>query len=113
MCENRKRKILVRFRVDEKEKELLDKYVSLSGLSRQEYLQSNMLHQQIVVKGNPRVFKALKTQMEEILLELKRIEKASEVDEEFRRLIKYVEDMAVIMAEENQQFNLKKEKICT
>lgn len=92
----------IAFRVTPEEDVLINKYVALSGLTKQEYLTANMLHQTIVVKGNPRVFKALKTQMEEILLELKRIENASEVDEEFRRLIKYVEDMAVIMAKENQ-----------
>lgn len=92
----------IAFRVTPEEDVLINKYVALSGLTKQEYLTANMLHQTIMVKGNPKVFKALKTQMEEILLELKRIENASEVDEEFRRLIKYVEDMAVIMAKENQ-----------
>lgn len=101
MSENRKRNILIRFRVDEKEKELLDKYVSLSGLSRQEYLVANMLHQQIVVKGNPRVFKALKGQMDEIIQELKRIDDSSQIDKEFKELIKYVEHMAEIMAKQS------------
>ena len=91
----------IAFRVTPEECVLIDKYAKLSGLTKQEYLTSNMLKQQIVVKGNPRVFKALKTQMEEIINQLKRIDKASDIDDEFRRLIKYVEEMAEIMTKEN------------
>lgn len=91
----------IAFRVTPEENELLNKYVALSGLTKQEYLTANMLHQTITVKGNPRVFKALKKQINEIIIELKRIESSSEMDKEFIDLIKYVEDMASILAEEN------------
>lgn len=83
----------VNFRVTPKEAEELDKYVALSGLLKQEYLVSKVLNREVVVKGNPRVFKALKKTMVEILNELKRINKSSEIDKEFLELIKYVEDL--------------------
>lgn len=97
----RVRNLTIAFRVTPEENDLINKYVALSGLTKQEYLTANMLHQTIVVKGNPRVFKALKKQMDEIIIELKRIENSSEMDKEFIELIKYVENMACILAANN------------
>ena len=91
----------IAFRVTPEEDVLINKYVALSGLTKQEYLTANMLHQTITVKGNPRVFKALKKQMDEIIVELKRINDSSEMDKEFIELIKYVENMASILADKS------------
>lgn len=91
----------IAFRVTPEEDVLINKYVALSGLTKQEYLTANMLHQAITVKGNPRVFKALKKQMDEIIVELKRINDSSEMDKEFIELIKYVENMASILADKS------------
>lgn len=78
----------IAFRVSPEENELLNKQVRLSGLTKQEYLTSNMLKRDIVVVGNPRIHKALKEQMLAIINELKRIETANEVDPEFMGLMK-------------------------
>lgn len=83
----------VNFRVTPKEAEELDKYVALSGLQKQEYLVSKVLNRDVVVNGNPRVFKSLKKTMVDILVELKRINDSSEMNKEFLELIKYVEDL--------------------
>ena len=83
----------VNFRVTPKEAEELDKYVALSGLQKQEYLVSKILNHDVVVKGNPRVFKSLKRTMIDILTELKRINDSSEINKEFLELIKFVEDL--------------------
>ena len=82
------------------ENELINRYVALSGLQKQEYLTANMLRQQIKVYGNPRVFKALKYQMNEIVTELRRIDSSAELDKEFMDLIRYVEELyALLMIE--------------
>lgn len=73
----------VAFRVSEEEAKLLDDCVSLSGLSKQDYIIRRLLHREVVVQGNPRVYKALRNQMEEIRGELKRLEQCSEASEEF------------------------------
>ena len=52
------------------------------------------LNQDVVVQGNPRVFKALKTELATVLTELKRIEAGNGVDEE---LLNVIELIAVIM----------------
>ena len=96
----RERNKYVTFRVTPEENERINRLVKLSGMKKQEYLTSNVLKQTITVKGNPRVFKALKTQLNEIQLELKRIQGASEISEEMTELIKYVSDLLIRLNEE-------------
>lgn len=84
------RNITVGFRVSAEENELINKAVALSGLSKQEYCYHRCLEQDIVVQGNPRVYKALKTELEKVLVELKRIEKATEKHDELLQLIEII-----------------------
>lgn len=92
--ENRFRSITVGFRVSPEENEALNKAVALSGLPKQEYCYRRCLNQDVVVQGNPRVFKALKTELAAVLTELKRIEAGNSVDEE---LLNVIELIAVIL----------------
>ena len=62
----------VAFRVSEDEGKLIDKCVALSGLSKQDYIIRRLQCRDVVVQGNPRVYKALRNQMAEIYEELKR-----------------------------------------
>lgn len=78
---NRWRNITVGFRVSPEENELINKAVALSGLPKQEYCYRRCLNQDVVVQGNPRVFKALKTELAAVLTELKRIEAGNSVDD--------------------------------
>ncbi len=84
---NRWRSKTIAFRVSPEENELLNKQVRLSGLTKQEYLTSNMLKRDIIVVGNPRVHKALKNQIDEMISELRRINDASKIDSEFMGLM--------------------------
>lgn len=72
----------VAFRVSEKEAKQIDECVRLSGLTKQDYIVRRLMCRDIVVQGNPRVYKALKNQMAELYEELKRIEQFSEENEE-------------------------------
>lgn len=60
----------------------------------QEYCYRRCLNQDVVVQGNPRVFKALKTELAAVIAELKRIEAGNRVDEE---LLNVIELIAVIL----------------
>ena len=91
---NRWRNITVGFRVSPEENELINKAVALSGLPKQEYCYRRCLNQDVVVQGNPRVFKELKTELAAVLTELKRIEAGNSVDEE---LLNVIELIAVIL----------------
>ena len=79
---NRFRCITVGFRVSPEEHEHINKAVAMSGLSKQEYCYRRCLGRDIVVQGNPRVYKALKDQLAEVLTELKRIEAGASIDDE-------------------------------
>lgn len=72
----------VAFRVSEEEAKQIDECVRLSGLTKQDYIVRRLMCRDIVVQGNPRVYKALKNQMAELYEELKRIEQFSDENEE-------------------------------
>lgn len=84
----------VGFRVSEEEAKLLDDLVELSGLAKQDYILRRLLNREVVVQGNPKVFKALKHQLTQIYEELKRLESVSDDNEE---LLIVVEMVATIM----------------
>ena len=69
------------------ENEQLARYVLLSGYSKQDYIISRLLQRDIVVKGNPRTYKALKDQLIDVLAELKRLETVSSEQDELLKLI--------------------------
>ena len=70
------------FRVSPEEHEHINIAVALSGLTKQEYCYRRCLGRDIVVQGNPKVYKALKEQLALVLDELKRIEAGKGVDDE-------------------------------
>lgn len=75
---NRFRSITVGFRVSPEENEQINKAVALSGLPKQEYCYRRCMERDIIVQPNPRVYKALKNQLAEMLVHLKQIETGSE-----------------------------------
>ena len=87
---NRWRSVTVGFRVSKEESDQLNRLVALSGMSKQDYIIDRLLERDVVVMGNPRVHKALKDQMSEILYELKRLSSSSEMKPEFCELIQTV-----------------------
>ena len=72
----------VAFRVSEEEAKLIDTQVALSGLTKQDYIIRRLQCRDVVVQGNPRVYKALRNQMADICEELKRLEGCSEANDE-------------------------------
>ena len=79
---NRWRNKTVAFRVSPEENEQIDAAVRLSGLTKQDYITKRLLCRDVVVQGNPRVYKALKNQMAAIHEELKRMESISPDNDE-------------------------------
>lgn len=69
----------VAFRVSPEENNQLEMKVSLSGLTKQDYIVRRLTDREIRVDGNPRVYKALKNQMADIYAELQRLTSAQEV----------------------------------
>lgn len=81
------------FRVSEEEAKLINDYVALSGLTKQEYIVRRLQCQDVVVQGNPRVYKALRNQMADIYEELKRLERCSEANDELLYTIQMIAEI--------------------
>ena len=81
---------LVGFRVSEEEAKLIDDLVALSGLTKQDYIIRRLQCREVVVQGNPRVYKALRNQMADIYEELKRLESCSEANDELLYTIQLI-----------------------
>ncbi|MDR2546747.1 MAG: hypothetical protein LBC96_04450 [Lachnospiraceae bacterium] len=63
----------VAFRMSPEEDAQLEMAVALSGLTKQDYIIRRLQCLDVVVQGNPRVYKALRNQLAAILEELQRI----------------------------------------
>lgn len=83
----------VAFRVSEEEAKLIDKCVALSGLTKQDYIIRRLQCREVVVQGNPRVYKALRNQMADIYEELKRLECCSEANDELLYTIQMIAEI--------------------
>ena len=91
---NRWRNKTVAFRVSPDEDREIETAVRLSGLTKQDYITRRLLCRDVVVQGNPRVYKALRDQLAAVLSELRRIEAGGSVNDE---LLDVVEMIAAIM----------------
>ena len=99
---NRWRNKTVAFRVSPEEDKQIEIYVRLSGLTKQDYITRRLTHRDIVVQGNPRVFKALRNQLADVLTELQRIEAGGEVNDELLDLIEMIADILGGLKEESE-----------
>ena len=87
---NRWRSRTVAFRVSEEEAQQLDVAVKLSGLTKQDYITTRLLNRDIVVQGNPRVYKALREQFGAVLQELRRIDAGNAASDELLETIQMI-----------------------
>jgi hypothetical protein len=87
---NRFRSITVGFRVSPEGFDELNRAVALSGLPKQEYCYRKCMNRDVVVQGNPRVYKQLKINLEMVLSELKRIENGAEINAELLETIQLI-----------------------
>ena len=91
---NRWRNKTIAFRVSPEENEQIERYVELSGLTKQDYITRRLLCREVIVQGNPRVYKALRNECAAVLTELQRIEAGGGVDGE---LLDTIQQIAAIM----------------
>ena len=98
---NRWRNRTVAFRVTDEENTQIDLAVKLTGLTKQDYITRRLLDKDVVVQGNPRVYKALRDQFAAVLDELRRIEAGAGVDDELLDTINLIASIMEGMKEEN------------
>ena len=109
---NRWRNKTVAFRVSPEEDEQLEIFVKLSGLTKQDYITRRLLERDVVVQGNPRVYKALRDELAAVLDELRRIEAGQGVNDERRDTIQMIATIMKGMEEEAAYGNGAKRKEC-
>ena len=105
---NRWRSKTVGFRVSPEEDAQIETAVRLSGLTKQDYITRRLLCRDVVVQGNPRVYKALRDRFAAVLGELRRIEAGAGVDDE---LLDTIELIAAIM--DGMKEECEAQAVCT
>ena len=92
---------VVAFRVSEKEAEMINRLVSVSGMSKQDYIMTRLTNKELVVEGSIRTFSGLKTQLMYVQEELKRINEINIENQDVIDLLKVITDI-LLKIEENQ-----------
>ena len=77
-------------RISPEENAEVDTLAALSGMTKQDYCISRMLQRDVVVTGNPRVYKALKDQMERLCQEFERLCNVNDVSAETLHVLEYL-----------------------
>lgn len=85
----------VGFRMSPEENAELDRIISLSGMTKQDYIIDRLQNKEIIVNPNPRVFKALKNEIVTLTEELKRLSEVSKDNEELMEMTRAVVVMLV------------------
>ena len=98
---NRWRNKTVAFRVSPEEDAQIEVAVKLTGLTKQDYITRRLLCKDVVVQGNPRVYKALRDQLVAVLDELRRIKASSSVDDELMDTIQMIASIMDGMKEDS------------
>ena len=98
---NRFRSRTIAFRMSPEEADLLNDLVKVSGYNKQDYLISRVLQREIVVRGSPRTYKALKDKIAEVLAELRRLSSTSEISPELAAVIVQISETLTGFAKNN------------
>ena len=102
---NRWRNRTVAFRASDEENAQIDLAVKLTGLTKQDYITRRLLCKDVVVQGNPRVYKALRDQFSAVLDELRRIEAGEGVNDELLDTINLIASIMDGMKEDDAYGN--------
>lgn len=90
---NRKRNIIVNFRMSPEEKSLLEEKIALSGLNKQDYMIQMSLNHSVEVFGNIRVFDELKEKLRVLEEYFENVNLDCDMDENKLELLAYILEM--------------------
>lgn len=92
----------ISFRLTQVQLRQLDRLVRLSGLIyQQDYMEHMCLKNELIVNGNPRVYKALRTEITMLIEELQRITNATEITPESMQAINQISRIALALKTED------------
>ncbi|MBE5996252.1 MAG: hypothetical protein E7240_02715 [Lachnospiraceae bacterium] len=91
----------VTFNMSPEEDELFERMVHISGLCKRDFIANRLLNRDVVVQGNPKVYKALKDEMAAIKEELERIAAGGTVSPYLLDLIRFMTEVMNGMKEDS------------
>ena len=92
---NRKRSVIVNFRVTPEEKQLIDERIALSGLPRAEFFIQSCMYQKVITFGNVKTFDGIKKKLLVIDEHLQAVEKSKELDLKILESLRMILEMFV------------------
>lgn len=105
---NRWRSKTVGFRMSPEEAGQLDTLARLSGLSKQDYIISKVLDKEVVINPNPRVYKALKNELQAVCEQLARLSEINAEQDELLDLTQYIASIIEGVKGEVNEFGQEK-----
>ena len=99
--QGRWRSVTVAFRVSPEEDMLIESAVRVSGLTKQDYIIRKLTDREVVVQGNPKVYRGLLLEMRAILDELRRILEGQTVNEDLLIRIDLITSVMIGMQKED------------
>ena len=99
---NRKRSVIVNYRVTPEEKQLIDERIDLSGLPRAEYFIQSCMCQKVITFGNVKTFDGIKKKLLVIDEHLQAVEKSEELDLEILESLRMILEMFAGLEREDE-----------
>lgn len=99
--QGRWRSVTVAFRVSPEEDMFIESAVRVSGLTKQDYIIRKLTDREVVVQGNPKVYRGLLLEMRAILDELRRILEGQTVNEDLLTRIDLITSVMIGMQKED------------
>ena len=93
----------IAFRVTPEEYDKFQAMVEISGLSKQEFIMKRLENSDVVVMGNPRVYKALRDHIECLTAELKRLADFSDMEREEKSFVCFLHQVLAGMELANHE----------
>ncbi len=94
---NRKRNVILNFRVTPEEKELIEARIRLSGLSKETFFIESCMYQKIFVKGNIKTFDAIRKSLDSIMDKISNMdypkEEVGQALLEFRTILELIDNI--------------------
>ena len=99
---NRKRSVIVNYRVTPEEKQLIDERIALSGLPRAEFFIQSCMHQKVITFGNVKTFDAIRKKLLVIDEHLQAVQKSEELDLEILESLRMILEMFAGLEREDE-----------
>ena len=99
---NRKRSVIVNFRVTPEEKNLINERIALSGLPRAEFFIQSCMYQKVITFGNVKTFDAIKKKLVVIDEHLQAGGKSEELDLEILESLRMILEMLAGLEREDE-----------